>query len=69
MVTCYPMLRQRMIDYGTTYGELAAVANISKVAFHLKMVGIKRWKLTEVLRICCFFHSQDVEHLFQKRFV
>lgn len=67
MVTCYPILRQRMIEFGTTYEELAAVANINIVSLHMKMLGMKRWKLTEALRICCFFRTHDVEHLFYKR--
>ena len=66
MVTRYPILCQRMKECGTTYDELAAVANTSVVSLHLKMVGIKRWKLTEAVKICCFFRSQDVEHLFRK---
>lgn len=71
MVTCYPILRQHMLATGTTYSELASIANVSIVTLHLKMLGIKRWKLTEALRICCFFHTQDAEHLFRKsvRFV
>ncbi len=69
MVFCYPVLRQRMVENGTTWRELAAVANISTISFHLKMWGIKRWTLTDAVNICCFFHTQDAEHLFQKRVV
>lgn len=67
MLFYYPVLRQRMGENGTTWGELAAVANISKISFHLKMWGIKRWTLTDAVNICCFFHTQDAEHLFQKK--
>lgn len=67
MITCYPILRQRMREHRTTYEDLAAVANLNIVTLHLKMLGIKRWKLTEVLRICCFFRTQDAEHLFYKK--
>lgn len=66
MITCFPILRQHMRECGTTYSELAAVANISILEVYLKMLGLKRWKLTEVSRICCFFRSPDVEHLFRK---
>ena len=67
MITVYPILRQQMQDHGTTTKELAAIADIDVVSFHLKMCGIKRWKLTEALKICCFFRSPNIEHLFQKR--
>ena len=66
MIAFYPVLRQRMKVNGTTFRELAAAANISPVSLHLKFWGIKRWKLTEALKICCFFNTLDVEHLFQK---
>ena len=49
-----------------TYAELARVANITITELHLKMLGIKRWKLTEVLRICCFFRTHDGERMFEK---
>lgn len=68
MITCYPVLSQLMRNRGTTYKELAAVANVDILSLHLKMLGIKRWKLTETVRICCFFHTHDVEHLFDKQF-
>lgn len=67
MITVYPILRQLMRNHGTTSKELAAIAEIDMVTFYLKMCGIKRWKLTEALKICCFFHSPNVEHLFQKQ--
>jgi DNA-binding XRE family transcriptional regulator len=66
MITCYPVLRQQMIENGTTLKDLAAVAGVSLSALRLKMWGIKRWKLTEAVSICCFFHTQEVEHLFRK---
>lgn len=67
MITCYPILRQLMIESGTTFVELASVGNMSMFELQLKMLGIRRWKLTEVVRICCFFNTQESEHLFQKR--
>lgn len=66
MVTYYPILRQRMLEFGTSYKALAAIADINIFSLHLKMLGIRRWKLTEALRICCFFRTHDVEHLFQR---
>lgn len=64
MITVYPVLRQRMIEQDVTFGELAAVAGITKISLYAKMWGIGRWKLTEVLKICCFFSTPDAEHLF-----
>ena len=66
MITVYPVLWRYMRDQGVTIGDLATVANTSKIAVHLKLAGIKRWKLTEVLRICCFFRSHDSELMFEK---
>ena len=67
MIPVYPVLRQQMRDHDMTFSELAAVADINKISLYLKMWGIKRWKLTEALRICCFFRTPNAEHLFQKR--
>lgn len=67
MITVYPALRQQMRDHDITLKELSAIANINRVSLCLKLWGIKRWKLTEALRICCFFRTPNAEHLFQKR--
>lgn len=66
MITVYPVLRQRMIEHGITFKELATIANVSRITLFLKMLGIKRWKLTEALNICCFFNTHDIEHLFYR---
>ena len=68
MITVYPVLRQRMREHGVSGRELAAVARITVVAFYLKMWGIKRWTLTEVVRICGFFRTPDAEHLFVRNY-
>jgi hypothetical protein len=67
MITVYPVLCQEMRKHGLTYGELATVANVKKSTLYLKICGIKRWKLTEVVNICCFFRTHNAEHLFDKR--
>ena len=67
MITAYPVLAQHIRERGITLKELAAATNINIIALHLKMLGLKRWKLTDVLRICCFFHTNKAEHLFQKK--
>lgn len=64
MITVYPVLRQRMKDYDVSYKELAAVAQMTVLNLYLKMWGIKRWTLTDVVRLCGFFNTPDAEHLF-----
>lgn len=67
MITVFPVLRQYMQKHGTTLKELAAITKLNIFTLCLKMWGIKRWKLTEAVSICCFFHTSDVEHLFSKK--
>ena len=67
MITVYPILCQQMRKHGVSRRELAAVANVNRITLYLKMCGIKRWKLTEVLSICCFFRTHDAKHLFAKK--
>lgn len=67
MIAVYPVLRQRMKEQQITTKELSAVAGISSLAFHLKLWGIKRWNLTEAVKICCFFRTHEVEHLFVRK--
>lgn len=68
MITVYPVLRQRMREHGVSDKELAAVAGISRIAYQLKMWGIKRWTLTEAVKICGFFRCPDAEHLFVRNY-
>ena len=64
MITTHPVLRQYMRENAVSWTQMAAVAGMDTFTFHLKMWGIKRWKLTESVRICCFFRCPDAEHLF-----
>ena len=64
MIALYPVLRQHMKQAGVSWADLSAVAGIPSVAFHLKMWGIKRWTLTDAVKICGFFRCPDAEHLF-----
>jgi hypothetical protein len=57
-----------MIEHGVSSRELSAIAGVSRMAFYLKIWGIKRWKLTEVVNICCFFRTPDAEHLFVRNY-
>lgn len=67
MITAYPVLRQHMREANITSRELAAVTGIPRISFYLKLWGIKRWSLTDVVRICGFFRCPDVEHLFVQK--
>lgn len=67
MKTVYPVLYEKMREHDISFEELAAVINVNRFTFLLKMLGIKQWKLTEVVSICCFFRTHNVEHLFCKK--
>ena len=67
MIKAYPHLRQYLKENGISWSEIAAVAGINVFAFHLRMFGIKQWKITEVVRICCFFRCPNAEHLFVRK--
>jgi hypothetical protein len=58
-----------MQENGTTYGELAAILETSLFDLYLKILGIRQWKLTDTVRICCFFNTPDCEQLFRKNLV
>ena len=67
MLSFYPVLCQYMKENNVTYRDLASITNNNIIALHLKMLGIKRWKLTEVVRICCFFHTRNAERMFTRK--
>lgn len=67
MIRFYPVLRQYMRDRGVCWKELAAVAEVNTFTFHMKMWGIRRWKLPEAVKICCFFRAPNAEHLFVRK--
>ena len=68
MITVYPVLRQRMEEHGVTCKDLAAVVGDNLITFYSKMWGIKRWTLTDVVKICGFFSYPDAEHLFVRNY-
>ena len=68
MITVYPVIRQRMTELGVTSRELAAILGMNRIAFQLKMWGIKRWTLTDGIRLCGFFNTPDAEHLFVRNY-
>ena len=67
MITRYPVLRQRIKESGVTIRELSVVTGVNVCEFYLKLWGIKRWSLTDAVRICCFFRCPDAEHLFVQK--
>ena len=68
MITVFPVLRQLMQKHGVKKKELAAVLGITRIAVQLKMWGIKRWTLTDAVKICGFFSYPDAEHLFVRNY-
>lgn len=68
MIALYPVLRQRMRQSRVSWSELSAVCGMTLFAFHLKMFGIKRWTLTDAVKICGFFRCPDAEHLFVRNY-
>lgn len=68
MITVYPVLSQRMKEHGMSAKELAAIVGVSQVSIYLKIWGIKRWTLTDVVKICGFFRSPEAEHLFVRNY-
>lgn len=64
MIQVYPVLRQQMQLHGVSYRELAVIADTNTFDVILKMSGIRRWTLPEVVRICCFFRNPNSKWLF-----
>jgi hypothetical protein len=68
MITLFPILRQRIREAGVSWADLAAVTGENLFTIHMKMLGIKRWALTDVVKICGFFNTPDAEHLFVRNY-
>lgn len=66
MVTVYPVLRQYMRENKTSLKDLTVITKLNRFSLCLRLLGIKRWKLTEAVSICCFFNNPNVEHLFSR---
>jgi hypothetical protein len=64
MITVYPVLRQLMREKGINFKELADIANMSRIECCLSLLGIRQWKLTEAVNICCFFCTENLERTF-----
>ena len=67
MITVYPVLRQLMAEKHVKYKELAAIAGISRIECCLSMWGLRQWKLTEAVNICCFFRTKNIERVFVRK--
>lgn len=68
MITLFPNLRQRIKEKEVSWFDVAAAADMSLFVLHLKMFGIKRWTITDAVRLCGFFHTPDAEHLFVRNY-
>jgi len=68
MIALFPVLRQRIKQTGVSWSELSAILGVNPFIFHLKMWGIKRWTLTDAVKICGFFRTPDAEHLFVRNY-
>lgn len=68
MIALFPVLRQRIKQAGASWSDLAAITNTNPFVFHMKMWGIKRWTLTDAVKICGFFSCPNAEHLFVRNY-
>ena len=68
MITVYPVLRQRIKETGVSWFDIAKATEMNLFVLHLKMLGIRGWTLTDVVRLCAFFRTPDAEHLFVRNY-
>lgn len=64
MKIVYHNLYQKMLTCGVSTKELAKIAGTSTFAIWLKLRGLIKWKLHEMLRVCVFFRIPDAGELF-----
>lgn len=64
----YPVLRQKMRDYGVTNRDIALVLGTNRVVVLLKLWGIKKWTLSDAISLCGFFRYPYAEHLFVRNY-
>jgi hypothetical protein len=64
MIQLYPVLRQTMKDNNIKIKELSIIAGMNRIDCILSLWGIRRWKLTEAVKICSFFNCVDAEKMF-----
>ena len=67
MLTVYPILGQRMNEHGISCKELASIAGMSRFSLYLTMWGIRKWRLTEAVKICAFFKTPNAEKVFVRK--
>ena len=68
MITLFPNLRQRINETGVSWFDIAKATDMSLFVLHLKMFGIKRWTITDAVKLCGFFRTPDAEHLFVRNY-
>jgi hypothetical protein len=68
MITLYPNLRQHIKRSGVSWFDLAAATDMNLFVLHLKMFGLKRWTITDAVKLCGFFRTPDAERLFVRNY-
>lgn len=68
MIALFPVLRQRIKQAGASWRDLATITDTNVFIIHMKMWGIKRWTLTDAVKICGFFSCPNAEHLFVRNY-
>ena len=62
----YPNIVQLMAERGMGYTDLAGVLGISEPAAYRRLRGSARWQLDEIVKLCHFFDTSDMDWLFKR---
>ena len=63
----FPNLRRQIKQVGVSWVDVAAAGKMNIFDLHLKMLGLRRWTITDAVRLCGFLRSPDPEHLFVRK--
>jgi hypothetical protein len=64
MDSIYPNLTKKMIEHNLSYTDIAEILGVNERIIAKKMLGHLPWKLHEVIKLCCYFYTSDVNFLF-----
>lgn len=64
MKSIYPNLLEKMINCGMSFEDLAKIISSTEDVVSKKMEGTIPWTLLEAVKVCCYFHTSDVNFLF-----
>lgn len=64
MNSLYPTLEAVMEQRGASVKNLADVTGLSEEVVHLKMRGVREWRLSEAIAICRYLKYSDFRKLF-----